>query len=640
MGHASLLSWAGIVAASAGISAGAILILRPILVRHLLAHPNARSSHKVPTPQGAGLAVMLAVLAVCALAASLMPPLAVPSLVPVLAAASFLTLLGALDDRHALRVSWRFIGQGLAALAIVLCLPAEMRILPGLLPLGVERALLVVGTVGFVNAVNFLDGLDWMTVAEVVPITLAVAALQALGIVPAGIGLLALALLGAMLGFAIFNKHPASIFLGDAGSLPIGLCLALMLIYVAEANLAAALLLPMYMVADTCDHARPPHHQQGAVPVGAPLAFLSTRGRRRAKRARGDDAHLPARLDSRGACRRREPCTFAPARPRGAYPRRCRHRGDALLARAGPRVTATVLVTGASGFIGKALIGALAGDGYAVRAAARDPSAIPVGAGIERVALPDLSRPVDWSGLLDGVTHVVHLAGLAHSPGVLADDVYTRINALSAGELAQQAARAKIDRLVLVSSVRAQAGLSADHAITETDRPEPTDAYGRSKLEAEQLVAASGANFTVLRPAVVYGPGVKGNIASLATLARTPMPLPFAGLDNRRSLLALREPHRRDLARARLRAGSQRDLPRRRRRADQRRRAGQRHARGAGAPPSPRWRAARRGEAADEVVRQGSRLGAHLGQLRDRSRQADGDRLASRRSPPMTASSP
>ena len=148
-------------------------------------------------------------------------------------------------------MSWRFIGQGSAALAIVLSLPEEVRILPGLLPLGVERALLVIGTIGLVNAVNFLDGLDWMTVAEVVPITLAVAAMQALGVLPAGIGLLSLALLGAMLGFAIFNRHPASIFLGDAGSLPIGLCLALMLIYVADANLAAALLLPMYMVADT-----------------------------------------------------------------------------------------------------------------------------------------------------------------------------------------------------------------------------------------------------------------------------------------------------------------------------------------------------------------------------------------------------
>jgi UDP-N-acetylmuramyl pentapeptide phosphotransferase/UDP-N-acetylglucosamine-1-phosphate transferase len=251
MGHVSLLAWAVIVVASAGISAGAILILRPILVRHLLAHPNARSSHKVPTPQGAGLAVMLAVLVVSAFSAYLVPLLRVPSLVPVLAAASFLTLLGAIDDRHALCVSWRFIGQGSAALAIVLSLPEEVRILPGLLPLGVERALLVIGTIGLVNAVNFLDGLDWMTVAEVVPITLAVAAMQALGVLPAGIGLLSLALLGAMLGFAIFNRHPASIFLGDAGSLPIGLCLALMLIYVADANLAAALLLPMYMVADT-----------------------------------------------------------------------------------------------------------------------------------------------------------------------------------------------------------------------------------------------------------------------------------------------------------------------------------------------------------------------------------------------------
>jgi UDP-N-acetylmuramyl pentapeptide phosphotransferase/UDP-N-acetylglucosamine-1-phosphate transferase len=114
-----------------------------------------------------------------------------------------------------------------------------------------ERALLVVGTVGVVNAVNFLDGIDWMTVAEVVPITIAVVILQTFGVVPSSIGLLALALLGAMLGFAIFNKHPASIFLGDAGSLPIGLCLVLMLIYVAKTSLIAAILLPLYMVADT-----------------------------------------------------------------------------------------------------------------------------------------------------------------------------------------------------------------------------------------------------------------------------------------------------------------------------------------------------------------------------------------------------
>jgi UDP-glucose 4-epimerase len=132
----------------------------------------------------------------------------------------------------------------------------------------------------------------------------------------------------------------------------------------------------------------------------------------------------------------------------------------------------------------------------------------------------------------------VHLAGIAHAPGALPDAAYTRINAEAVGELAQ-AARGKIERFVFMSSVRAQAGLSADHPITEQDPPSPTDAYGHAKLAAERLLAGSGTSFTVLRPAVVYGKDVKGNIGALATLARTAMPLPFGGLTNRRSLLAL-----------------------------------------------------------------------------------------------------
>jgi nucleoside-diphosphate-sugar epimerase len=202
-------------------------------------------------------------------------------------------------------------------------------------------------------------------------------------------------------------------------------------------------------------------------------------------------------------------------------------------------VKGAVFVTGASGFIGRRLVGALAREGFTVRAAARDPGSVRRGPGVVPVALPDLSQPVDWSSLLEGVSHVVHLAGLAHAPGVLGEDVYRRINALAVGNLADAAARAKVERLVFVSSVRAQAGLSSEQVITEKDEPEPTDAYGRSKLEAERLIAASDVNFTILRPAVVYGPAVKGNIASLATLAKTPMPLPFANFDNRRSLLAI-----------------------------------------------------------------------------------------------------
>jgi UDP-N-acetylmuramyl pentapeptide phosphotransferase/UDP-N-acetylglucosamine-1-phosphate transferase len=251
MSQAALVSWAAVVAGSAGLSAGLILVLKPLLVRYVLAHPNARSSHAMATPQGAGIAVMAALIVVC-IAALLFgvaaPP---PSLVPLLAGAAFLTVIGVLDDAHAVSIWWRFAGQTIAALVIVLLLPPAFRLLPDLLPLGVEWALMVLGVVWFVNAINFLDGLDWMTVAQVVPMTLGVAILQWLGLVPPTIGLLALTLLGATLGFSVFNKHPAQVFLGDAGSLPIGLCLAYLLIYVAEAHLVSGLLLALYSLSDS-----------------------------------------------------------------------------------------------------------------------------------------------------------------------------------------------------------------------------------------------------------------------------------------------------------------------------------------------------------------------------------------------------
>ncbi len=200
-------------------------------------------------------------------------------------------------------------------------------------------------------------------------------------------------------------------------------------------------------------------------------------------------------------------------------------------------MTRSVLVTGASGFLGKHLVRSLADAGWRVRAASRMPEAIEE-TSIEMVTMPDLAKPTDWRPLLEGMSHVLHLAGIAHAPGQLPDEIYARINTDAAGELAD-AAHGRVERLVLMSSVRAQAGLASEHVITETDAPEPTDAYGRTKLEAERRIAQSGVGYTVLRPAVVYGKGVKGNIASLATLAQTPMPLPFGGLDNRRSLLAI-----------------------------------------------------------------------------------------------------
>ena len=114
MPEARLVSWVAVLAVSAGLSVLLILLLKPLLMRYFLAHPNARSAHSVPTPQGAGLALMAALFSVC-VAALLYgigaPP---PSLVPVFAGAVLLTVLGALDDAHALPVAWRFAGQTIA----------------------------------------------------------------------------------------------------------------------------------------------------------------------------------------------------------------------------------------------------------------------------------------------------------------------------------------------------------------------------------------------------------------------------------------------------------------------------------------------------------------------------------------------
>ncbi len=114
-----------------------------------------------------------------------------------------------------------------------------------------ERALLLLGGVWIVNLVNFMDGLDWMTVAEIVPVSAAVALLGAIGTAPPLAVLVALALLGAIIGFAPFNRPVARLFLGDVGSLPIGLLLGwLMLLLAGRGHIVSALLLPLYYLAD------------------------------------------------------------------------------------------------------------------------------------------------------------------------------------------------------------------------------------------------------------------------------------------------------------------------------------------------------------------------------------------------------
>jgi nucleoside-diphosphate-sugar epimerase len=196
-----------------------------------------------------------------------------------------------------------------------------------------------------------------------------------------------------------------------------------------------------------------------------------------------------------------------------------------------------LLVTGASGFVGRALVTELAGLGYSVRAAMRQPADV-FPRNVEVVAVSDLTRPVEWRALLKGIETVVHLAGIAHAGPEIAEDLYDRVNRLATAELAKAAQVSSVRHLVFISSIRAQSGPSSADILRETDAPQPTDAYGRSKLAAEEAVRAAGVPFTILRPVLIYGPAVKGNLDRLIRLAQKPWPLPLGLCRNRRSLLA------------------------------------------------------------------------------------------------------
>lgn len=199
-----------------------------------------------------------------------------------------------------------------------------------------------------------------------------------------------------------------------------------------------------------------------------------------------------------------------------------------------------ILVTGASGFIGRHLVADLLHRGYRVRAAVRDPGKLTFPNRVEMVAIGDLLQPVDWRPAVAGVDHVVHLAGLAHADGADGREAhYQRVNTQATLDLADAAIAAGVRRFVLMSSIRAQCGFSSNKPLTDDDIPEPTDAYGRSKLAAERGLAGRDIDWIALRPVLVYGRDVKANMAFLMRLARLPLPLPMGGLTARRSLLAL-----------------------------------------------------------------------------------------------------
>jgi UDP-glucose 4-epimerase len=196
-----------------------------------------------------------------------------------------------------------------------------------------------------------------------------------------------------------------------------------------------------------------------------------------------------------------------------------------------------VALTGATGFIGRRLLAELPRRGFRVRVLLRRPTELSLDCA--SAVIGDLARPQNMAAALADVDTVIHSAGVAQAmSGVPADD-YRILNTEATIALARAAERAHVRRFVFLSSIRAQVGASAEGVVTEERAPQPTDDYGRSKLAAEQGLGALAIDWVALRPVVVYGPGVKGNVAALVDLARKPWPLPLGSLAAKRSLLSV-----------------------------------------------------------------------------------------------------
>jgi len=205
-----------------------------------------------------------------------------------------------------------------------------------------------------------------------------------------------------------------------------------------------------------------------------------------------------------------------------------------------------VAVTGANGFVGTALCRALLARGDRVVALVRDPGAA-LAPGAERRVVGPIGPETDWGGALKGVDRLVHTAARVHVQWDVATEAlaeFRRVNTYGSARLAAAAAAQGVRRFVFLSSIKALGDGKADRTpYTDGDPAAPCDAYGRSKAEAEQALAeaaaARGMEWAVLRPPLVYGPGVRGNFLTLLMACDTPYPLPVGGIDNRRSLLGL-----------------------------------------------------------------------------------------------------